>query len=391
MSLNHSSIKRRTSTTSINTDTNEEFIGRVVDIILDDKHPEYAKYGYSDSIGLIKYTTLGVRGSSSEEVDEEEYAGIAVPLRRNSNLYPLKNEVVILTIGPSFNVENQSSRGKVYYQTVVSIYNHTHHNALPPTTGSKGVNIGEGIDEQSSLAPLQPLPGDHIIEGRLGQSLRFSGGLSEKSTWTDDTNKNKPITVLRNGQREVEGGFTSIMEDINEDATSIYLTSNHMIPLTLASNKRDTYDEKPDNPINYQGSQLLLNSDRLTLNAKKSDILISSAESIGLNSKSAHIDADDYMCFDADKIYLGRRARANEGANKQPVVLGHRMEAFLQDVLDQLIALSKAMGKAKTIKGEPIPTINLRGASAEIVINQLKRQLNPKGSSTLKSNKTFVE
>ena len=97
------------------------------------------------------------------------------------------------------------------------------------------------------------------------------------------------------------------------------------------------------------------------------------------------------MCFDADKIYLGRQARANSGANKQPVVLGHRMEAFLQDVLDQLIALSKAMGKAKTIKGEPIPTINLRGASAEIVINQLKRQLNPKGKSTLKSNKTFVE
>ncbi len=391
MSLDYNNIKRRTTTSPVNTDSNEEFIGRVVDIILDDKHPEYAKYGYSDSIGLIKFTTLGVREEKGVEIDEEEYAGIAVPLRRNSNLYPLKNEVVILTIGPSFNVENQSSRGKVYYQTVVSIYNHTHHNALPPTTGSKGVNIGEGIDEQSNLAPLQPLPGDHIIEGRLGQSLRFSGGLSEKSIWTDDTNKNKPITVLRNGQREIKGGFASIMEDINEDDTSIYLTSNHMIPLTLANNKRDTYNEKPDNPTNYQGSQLLFNSDRITLNAKKSDILISSAESIGFNSKSAHIDADDYMCFDADKIYLGRRARANEGANKQPVVLGHRMEAFLGDLIDQLIAVSKAMGIATTLFGVPIPTINLRGASAEIVLTELKRQLNPKGNSTLKSNKTFVE
>ena len=376
MSLDYNNIKRRTTTSPVNTDSNEEFIGRVVDIILDDKHPEYAKYGYSDSIGLIKFTTLGVREEKGVEIDEEEYAGIAVPLRRNSNLYPLKN---------------QSSRGKVYYQTVVSIYNHTHHNALPPTTGSKGVNIGEGIDEQSNLAPLQPLPGDHIIEGRLGQSLRFSGGLSEKSIWTDDTNKNKPITVLRNGQREIKGGFASIMEDINEDDTSIYLTSNHMIPLTLANNKRDTYNEKPDNPTNYQGSQLLFNSDRITLNAKKSDILISSAESIGFNSKSAHIDADDYMCFDADKIYLGRRARANEGANKQPVVLGHRMEAFLGDLIDQLIAVSKAMGIATTLFGVPIPTINLRGASAEIVLTELKRQLNPKGKSTLKSNKTFVE
>ena len=97
------------------------------------------------------------------------------------------------------------------------------------------------------------------------------------------------------------------------------------------------------------------------------------------------------MCFDADKIYLGRRARANEGVNKQPVVLGHRMEAFLGDLIDQLIAVSKAMGIATTLFGVPIPTINLRGASAEIVLTELKRQLNPKGNSTLKSNKTFVE
>ena len=391
MNLNHSNIKRTTSTTSINTDTTKDFIGKVVDIILDDKHPEYAKYGYSDSIGLIKFTTLGVAKPKDIEEDEEEYSGIAVPLGRNNNLYPLKNEVVLLTAGPSFNVENPSSKGKLYYQTVVSIHNHTHHNALPSTTGSKGVNIGEGIDEQNNLAPLQPLPGDYIIEGRLGQSLRFSGGLSEKSIWTDDSNKNEPITVIRNGQKELEGGFASIMEDINGDDSSIYLTSNHMIPLTLSNDKRDTYDEKPDNPVNYQGAQLLFNSDRLTLNAKQSDILLSSPKSIGLNSNTAHIDAKEYMCFDADKIYLGSKARENSGANKQPVVLGHRIEAFLGDVIDQLIGISKALGKAKTIKGEPIPTINLRGASAEIVLNQLKRQLNPKGKSTLKSNKTFVE
>ncbi len=71
--------------------------------------------------------------------------------------------------------------------------------------------------------------------------------------------------------------------------------------------------------------------------------------------------------------------------------MGHRIEAFLQDVLDQLISISKAMGKAKTIKGDPIPTVNLRGASSQIIFKQLKNQLNPSGGSTLKSKKTFVE
>ena len=83
MNLDHNNINRSTSTTSSNTDTNKDFIGRVVDIILDDEHPEYAKYGYSDSIGLIKYSALSVRGASLTDDDKEDYSGIAVPLRRN--------------------------------------------------------------------------------------------------------------------------------------------------------------------------------------------------------------------------------------------------------------------------------------------------------------------
>ena len=118
---------------------------------------------------------------------------------------------------------------------------------------------------------------------------------------------------------------------------------------------------------------------------------MSSATSIGLNSNTINIDGKDYMCIDAEKIYIGSRARISQGASKQPVVLGHRLEAFLGDILDQLISISKSLGKAKTVKGDPIPTINLRGASSQIVLNSLKNQLNPSGNSTLKSKKTFVE
>ena len=67
------------------------------------------------------------------------------------------------------------------------------------------------------------------------------------------------------------------------------------------------------------------------------------------------------------------------------------MEAYLGDILDQLIAIAKSMGSAKTIKGDAIPTINLRGRSASIVLRKLKQQLNPKGNSTLKSKKLYIE
>ena len=53
--------------------------------------------------------------------------------------------------------------------------------------------------------------------------------------------------------------------------------------------------------------------------------------------------------------------------------------------------MADSMSKAKTIKGEPIPTINLKGTVAKSVLNSLSNRLNPKGSSNLKSKKTFVE
>lgn len=390
MSLDYTFKKRTEAGFSADSITRDTVIARVVDIIMDDTHPDFNKYGKLDSIGMIKFYKLGTQ-NPTEAYGESIFTGVAFPIDRNRAMYPLKNEIVLLTKGPSFSVENQKSESKVFYQTIFSLYNHIHHNALPPDTGSKAVDIGEGIDEQSSIAPLQPLPGDFILQGRLGNSIRLSGGLSEKSPWTDDSNKNSPITIIRNGQRETQEGFVNILEDVNEDNTSIYLTSNHTIPLTLANDKRSSYTKLPDTPSNYQGSQLLFNSDRLTLNAKQSDILLSSATSIGLNSNTVNIDGKEYMCIDADKIYLGVSARTNEGANKQPAVLGHRMEAFMSDVLDQLIAMAKAMGSAKVTGHSAIPVLNLRGNSAQIVLKQLKNQLNPKGGSNLKSKKLFIE
>ena len=390
MSLDYKFTKRVESGFPVGTLSRDTTIARVVDIIMDDSHPEYDKYGKLDSIGMIKYYKLGTQ-KPVDDSTVEAYTGVAFPIDRNRAMYPLKNEVILLTKGPSFSVENQKSDSKDYYQTVFSIYNHIHHNALPPDTGSKSVDIGTGIDEQVSIAPLQPLPGDYILQGRLGNSIRLSGGLSTKSPWTDDSNKNAPITIIRNGQKESEQGYGNILEDINEDSTSIYLTSNHSLPLNLANNKRDSYNDIPDTPSNYQGSQLLINSNRLTLNAKESDILLSSATSIGLNSNTVNIDSNEYMCIDSDKIYLGVKARTNQGANKQPAVLGHRMEAFMQEVLDQLIAMAEAMGAAKVTGHSTIPILNFRGNSAKIVLKQLKRKLNPKGASNLKSKKLFIE
>jgi hypothetical protein len=277
----------------------------------------------------------------------------------------------------------------MYYSTVVSIWNNPHHGAYPVKTDSPDVDLGEGIDEEGTLAPLQLLPGDTTIEGRLGQSIRLSGG--GQGPWSEGGSRNKPIIILSNGQAETQEGFSPLFENIDEDPTSIYLTSDHTIPLTLSNGKRDSYDSIPDLPSSYRGAQLLFNSNRITINSKLSDVLISSAESVGINGTSINIDSTDYLCLDADKMYLGSKARINEGAAKQPMVLGHRMEQFLIDVLDQMISLASAIGTAKTIKGDALPVVNKEGLTVADVLKQKRNHLNPKGASLLKSKKIFVE
>ena len=72
-----------------------------------------------------------------------------------------------------------------------------------------------------------PFEGDMILEGRFGNSIRFgSSNPRGKNEWSENDSEGEPITIISNGQGSTE--YTPL-EDINNDASSIYLTSNHNI------------------------------------------------------------------------------------------------------------------------------------------------------------------
>ena len=75
-----------------------------------------------------------------------------------------------------------------------------------------------------------------ILEGRFGNSIRFgstniSNEISNPNGWSDLGNTGDPITIIRNGQSSKldDKGWLPTTENINEDASSIYLTSNQRI------------------------------------------------------------------------------------------------------------------------------------------------------------------
>ena len=75
-----------------------------------------------------------------------------------------------------------------------------------------------------------------MIEGRFGNSIRFGSTISgshQMNNWSMETTQSigNPITIIRNGQTENEQGINTnhILEDINDDNSSVYLCSNQQI------------------------------------------------------------------------------------------------------------------------------------------------------------------
>ena len=219
------------------------------------------------NIGAIKFELLG--NSTSKENFPQ--GPIAYPLDTNVRKVPLINEIVFIMSGPSRNIalEGNSDAIDFYYTNAISVWGRSHLNMLPSNSStSKNTDtvpkedVERGIEnnkdsqvvepkpgntfkEKSNIRNLFPNEGDVIIEGRFGNSIRFGSTAKQseenknvESPWSTEGREGNPITIIRNGQSQVDLPFSNwfpIYEDIQNDDSSIYMTSGQLIPVTLAS------------------------------------------------------------------------------------------------------------------------------------------------------------
>jgi len=375
---------------NVQTSRSSAIFGRVVDIILDEEHPEYKNKGGGLSINGVFYKTLG----ANQKEGSPNQLPFALQSSAHIKIIPIIGEIVEIKQMPNLSTSTSEKASQKYYTGIVNTWNNANSGAYPDLVNNPDLDITSGgnFKELSKVNPIRSTPGDVQIEGRQGQSIRFTGGKGSSNPWIDDENIGSPVTIISNGQSDTEEGFSTLGESIDEDNCSIYLVSNHQIPLTPASEKRESCDEEPEKSDQFKGSQILLNAGRIYLNAKESDIQLSSTKSIGLNTEgSINIDGSTYLCLDAPVMYLGSKARTSPSSNREAVLLGNQTEGFLQNILTLLEGMAKDMASAKTIKGHPIPRLNKRGMQAQPVIKQLKNLINPNGPSQLKSKKVFTE
>lgn len=227
------------------------------------------------------------------------------PINSNIKQIPIPGESVL--IFQSFNHEStpEQSYTQWYYMFPMALSSNTNSNILP-TVGD--VVLDTKFEEAKyKVSPLQPYRGDFIIEGRFGNSIRFSSTIdfkddySELGNWRGSRNGD-PILVLSNG-RQYKENKNFVTEDINNDKSSLYLTSTQKLPLVLGSKTQPnslTGCISPNgNETNYIGSQLVGVSDRVILKARKDIAVIDSPIGIVLNStgpiKVGNDSADESM------------------------------------------------------------------------------------------------
>jgi len=394
-----------------NVDNNISY-ARVKNIILDNKsNPElFKKYGEWNSIGLILYDDI----QNPLPNDDPRYIeNHAYPLFPNIKQYPLINEIVYLIKLPSPGIQSNTNNLTTYYFPPLNNWNSIHHNAIPnnvygttlPDSQDKNftqisegnarknseykIYLGDTFNEKNNVYSLLPYEGDIIYEGRWGNSIRFGSTVNNPlipNLWSSSGNNGDPIIIISNGQsNDNRDPWVPIIEDINKEKSSIYITSTQKIPIKPSSDNYSSYKNKPISPKEYNKEQIILNSGRLFFNSKNDSILLSSANSINLNSiNTVNIDSKE-TTIRSDKVLIG------SNSSSEPILLGNKTIQSLNNIFQSLQKLIIALQPVQSLLPEATAQINLNVAAAELS-TILQSELNKYGaSSPLKSKKIFTE
>lgn len=381
---------------------------RVLDIVLDETSELFGNVQGWNALGAIRFEYVETAVNRQKQSFK-----IAYPLLSNIKQYPLENEIVYIIDLPSTKIGENDNAGRLYYVNTVALWNHPHHNAYPNpnqgnekpsenhdyqqiegglvrrvTDGDTDISLnGESrgtFREQTNIKPLLPFAGDYIVEGRFGNSIRL-GNTSKtnsiyKNNWSDVGENGNPITIIKNGQPDNAGeeGWLPITENINNDKSSIYLTSNQKIPLIASSENYSAFKNAPDRPRLYTSNQIILSSGRLVLNASSDSVLISSQKDISLSSQM-----NIGLTSIKDISLVGNFIRLGSNSANQPLVKGDAFMARFETLLSNLMSLCDTLEQATFAKigitGQleigPHPTISVIAPIVRDNLGDIKNEI----------------
>ena len=374
-----------------NTSTSQ--VGKVFGVVLNENTPsreQFERVGGWSGVGAVLYKNYDTSKTQGEVVDLNQ-CDIALPLDPNLKNYPLIGETILLVDGPSYQSQFSNAAGRKYYTGTINVWNNPQQNAPYSTT------LGKTFVENSDIRPLLPFEGDYIIQGRKGAGIRFGSTVplySGVSEWSRNGRPDgDPITIIVNGYVTTDtGSLTPNIEEVNKEMSSIYMTSTQTIPLIPGASIINPINSSLE-PRQYIFPQVILNSDRVTINSKKDEILLFAKTDVEISSNNfINLNASNYIHLNIEsknpnsKILLG--TKIDNTVPDEPVLLGGQTHDLLLEMCNTLRRLAGYLANANAVSSDgAIPVISVQDG-ADQLLNDVNNLINKLG--TIQSEKVFT-
>jgi len=302
----------------------------------------------------------------------------AFPFDKNNITYPISGETVLIikssdeyfwlpytiTQYPNFREDYKTTQAgagvKVPDDSTPKSkdYKENKETGTPNVSNKKDESQKNLYEVKEKIKFLKPKPGDTILQGRVGNTIRFS-----EFFLTEDGKTSSPSIFIRNKQnKELDANpiGTLIDEDINKDGSSIYITSTKVkVPFKETITKEKIGFQKYPTSKDFSGDQIFINSDRILMSAKASEFIIFGKGNTGVITDGRFsIDSKDEIYMHGEKnitihskgsnniflnsdsggnVYLGKNTGAgDDGSDVQHMVLGGELVKILGDLIDAI-------------------------------------------------------
>ena len=219
---------------------------------------------------------------------------------------------------------------------------------------------------------INEVTGDYIIEGRHGNSVRvgsrsnnpyiFISNERGHQNYVETLGDGSLITITSKGT--IAQHFPKFIDNVNNESEEVFgftLASdnvdNNINPIGDAHSELNNNGDIQLNIYGYDGNQMLLHSDRITLNSKLDDIFISSHKDIHIGSaENLSISTNKQIVISSTQTKFGKDA-------SEPMVMGNQ----LVDLLTSIVSMFSEVQSPPGLQGGPlIPSPNLSTVQSKI-------------------------
>lgn len=339
-----------TTQTTLSTQSQQYFQyqpAQVIDIVLSDTHQLYENIG--------DYGKIVAKPIFSSQLQQ---IFIAKPININFSNYPILHQIVMIhqniTHKEDLYAGKDSIQSQWYYDNSMTINIFGNRNGNPMfkisqqvidkfcNTEQSDIDFGDGIRYRSNTNIIKSDIGQTVIQNRFGTTIK----MFQHQTYPKLAIFNSKIFDSQYQNRILQYDFNKF------GGILITQSSEQNIRLDIPTSNNNTLKKNRYN-TQYNGNQLLCSFDRIVLNVKQNQLLLSSNlytaiasnQQIGIQSQDIHIYAENELNLNSNTLVNINGGIVNiNGQN--PAILGNQLYNILSQLITQIqqIQVSTAVG-----------------------------------------------